>query len=95
MLRFAWATALATLLVLALNLTLLDPANQTASCAQLELEFESEDFKRSIPEAPALIIGNQRVRYWETPPSSLALGRRSADQRQVLIPALLTNAFPD
>ena len=94
MLRFAWATALATLLVLALNLTVLDPANQTASCAQLELEFESEDFKESIPEAPALIIGNQRVRYWETPPSSIrtrASIRRSA---RGLNPSLVNQCFP-
>ena len=66
MLRFAWAIALATLLVLALRLTLLDPRNQTSSCAQLELTFESEDFKEALPDDPVLIIGNQRVRYWST-----------------------------
>ena len=94
MLRFAWATALATLLVLALNLTVLDPANQTASCAQLELEFESEDFKKSLPEAPALIIGNQRVHHWETPPSFVrarASIRRSAPG---LNPPLINQCFP-
>ena len=69
MLRLAWATALVTLIVLTSKLTFLDPANQTLSCAQLELGFESEDFKNSLPKAPALIIGNQRVRYWDTPPS--------------------------
>ena len=66
MLRFAWAIALATLLVLALRLTLLDPRNQTSSCAQLELTFESEDFKEALPDDPLLIIGNQRVLYWST-----------------------------
>ena len=94
MLRFAWATALATLLVLALNLTVLDPANQTASCAQLELEFESEDFKESIPEAPALIIGNQRVHHWEMPPSfarAQASIRRSSPG---LNPSLINQCFP-
>ena len=94
MLRFAWATALATLLVLALNLTLLEPANQTASCAQLELEFESEDFKGSIPEAPALIIGNQRVRYWETPPSSLSAQASISRSAPGLNPALINQCFP-
>ena len=94
MLRFAWATALATLLVLALNLTLLDPANHTASCAQLELEFESEDFKGSIPEAPALIIGNQRVRYWETPPSSLSARASISRSAPGLNPALINRCFP-
>ena len=94
MLRFAWATALATLLVLALNLTVLDPANQTVSCTQLELEFESEDFKESLPEAPALIIGNQRVHHWETPPSFVraqASIRRSAPG---LNPSLINQCFP-
>ena len=94
MLRFAWATALATLLVLALNLTLLDPANQTASCTQLELEFESEDFKGSIPEAPALIIGNQRVRYWGTPPSSLNAQASISRSAPGLNPALINQCFP-
>lgn len=94
MLRFAWATALATMVVLALKLTILDPANQTASCAQLELEFESEDFEESLPDSPALIIGNQRVRYWYTPPSSIraqASIRRSAEG---LNPALINQCFP-
>ena len=94
MLRFAWATALATLLVLALNLTLLDPANHTASCAQLELEFESEDFKGSIPEAPALIIGNQRVRYWEKSPSSLSARASISRSAPGLNPALINRCFP-
>lgn len=93
MLRFAWATALATLLVLSLKLTLLDPANQTASCAQLELEFESEDFKESIPEAPALIIGNQRVRYWGTPPSSLNARASITRSAPGLNPALINQCF--
>ena len=83
MLRFAWATALATLLVLALNLTLLDPANHTASCAQLELEFESEDFKRSIPEAPASLSAIKEFVIGKHRHHLLALGRQSADQRQV------------
>ena len=94
MLRFAWATALAALLVLALNLTVLDSANQTASCAQLELEFEAEDFKESLPDSPALIIGNQRVRHWDTPPSSVraqASIRRSAAG---LNPPLINQCFP-
>ena len=94
MLRFAWATALATLLVLALNLTVLDPANQTASCAQLELEFESEDFKESIPEAPALIIGNQRVRYWERPPSSVRTQTSIRRSAPGLNPSLINQCFP-
>ena len=64
MLKFAWAIALAALLLLALRLTLLDPRTQTSSCAQLELTFESEDFKEALPDDPVLIIGNQRVRYW-------------------------------
>ena len=65
MVRFAWATALATLLVLALNLNVLVSALKTTTCAQLELEFDSEDFEQSLPDAPALVIGNQRVRYWD------------------------------
>ena len=64
MLKFAWAIALAALLLLALRLTLLDPRTQTSSCAQLGLTFESEDFKEALPDDPVLIIGNQRVRYW-------------------------------
>ena len=94
MLRFAWATALATLLVLALNLTVLDPANQTASCAQLELEFESEDFKESLPEAPALVIGNQRVRYWRTPPSSVSAQASIRRSTPGLNPSLINQCFP-
>ena len=94
MLRFAWATALATLLVLALNLTLLDPANQTASCAQLELEFESEDFRGSIPEAPALIIGNQRVRYWQAPPQSVSAKTSIRRSAPGLNPSLINLCFP-
>ncbi len=94
MLRFAWATALATLLVLAWNLMVLGPANQAASCAQLELEFESADFKESLPEAPALIIGNQRVRYWAMPPSSV--GAQASIRRSAagLNPALINKCFP-
>ena len=76
MLRFAWATAFATVLILALKLTILSPAIDTASCDQLQYEFELEDFQLSLPESPALVIGGQRVRYWDTPPSLLA-GRES------------------
>ena len=94
MLRFAWATALATLLVLALNLTVLDPANQTASCAQLELEFESEDFKESLPEAPALIIGNQRVHHWEMPTSFVRAQASIRRSSPGLNPPLINQCFP-
>ena len=94
MLRFAWATALATLLVLALNLTVLDPANQTASCAQLELEFESEDFKESLPEAPALIIGNHRVHLWETPTSFVRAQASIRRSSPGLNPPLINQCFP-
>lgn len=76
MLRFAWATAFATVLILALKLTILSPAIDTGSCDQLQYEFELEDFQLSLPESPSLVIGGQRVRYWDTPPSLLA-GRES------------------
>ena len=93
MVRFAWATALATLLVLALNLNVLDSAHKTTTCAQLELEFDSEDFGQSLPEAPALIIGNQRVRYWDlssSPFEAKAYLRRSASG---LTPPLIDQCF--
>ena len=65
--RFAWAVALATLLILAARLTFLDSDLKTASCAELELAFESADFNESLASKPVLIIGNQRVHYWNTP----------------------------
>ena len=63
MLRFAWAIVITALLLLSLRLTLLDPGLQSTSCTDLERGFESEDFKESLPDGPALLIGNQRVRH--------------------------------
>ena len=94
MLRFAWAVALATLIVLALRLTFLDPNNQTITCAQLELTFEAEDFKGSLPEAPLLIIGNQRVRHWNTPLTLLERPETARRSVTGLNPDRIDQCFP-
>lgn len=94
MLRFAWAVALATLIVLALRLTFLDPNNHTITCAQLELTFEAEDFKRSLPDAPLLIIGNQRVRHWNTPLTSLDKYESAIRSETGLNPDRIDQCFP-
>lgn len=93
MLRFAWAIALATLLVLALRLTLLDARNQTTSCAQLELTFESEDFKEALPDDPVLIIGNQRVRYWNAHVTSQKVASVVQRSSTGLNPDLINQCF--
>ncbi len=93
MLRFAWAISLATLLVLALRLTLLDARNQTMSCAQLELTFESEDFKEALPDDPVLIIGNQRVRYWNAHVTSQKVASVVQRSSTGLNPDLINHCF--
>jgi hypothetical protein len=68
MLRVVWLIILAPLLVVAIRLTTLDPNSQAITCLDAQSAFEIQDFSASLPTNPALIIGNQRVKYWvETP----------------------------
>ena len=92
--RFAWAVALSTLLILAARLTLLDSNLKTASCAEFELAFESADFNESLASKPVLIIGNQRVHYWNTPIPPL--GARDVIRRSSagLNPDRIEQCFP-
>ena len=94
MLRFAWATALATLLVLAVRLTVFDSNRQSTSCEELELRFESADFSESLPAGPALIIGNQRVRYWTNPLEPIRGGEVIRRSAQGLNPDRIYQCFP-
>lgn len=71
MLRVVWIIILAPLLVVGLRLTALDPNAQPISCVDAQTAFETQDFSASLPANPALIIGNQRVRYWINLPSQL------------------------
>lgn len=92
--RFAWAIVITALLLLALRLTLFDPGLQSTSCTDLERGFESKDFKESLPDDPALLIGNQRVRHWKTPVGPIRgrkVVRRSAAG---LNPELIDQCFP-
>lgn len=71
MLRVVWIIILAPLLVVGLRLTALDPNAQPISCVDAQTAFETQDFSASLPANPALIIGNQRVRYRINLPSQL------------------------
>ena len=71
MLRVVWLIILAPLLVVALRLTTLDPNAQAITCVDVQSAFEIQDFSASLPTNPALIIGNQRVRYWTETPTEL------------------------
>ena len=71
MLRAVWIIILAPLLVVGLRLTALDPNAQPISCVDAQTAFETQDFSASLPANPALIIGNQRVRYRINLPSQL------------------------
>ena len=94
MLRVVWITILAPLLVVGLRLTALDPNAQPISCVDAQTAFETQDFSASLPANPALIIGNQRVRYWINLPSQL--GTLPVLKRTVggLQPHHLNECFP-
>ena len=94
MLRVVWIIILAPLLVVGLRLTALDPNAQPISCVDAQTAFETQDFSASLPANPALIIGNQRVRYWINLPSQL--GTLSVLKRTVggLQPHHLNECFP-
>ena len=70
-LRVVRLIILAPLLVVALRLTTLDPNAQAIRCVDAQSAFEIQDFSVSLPMNPALIIGNQRVRYWAETPNQL------------------------
>jgi len=94
MLRVVWIIILAPLLVVGLRLTALDPNAQPISCVDAQTAFETQDFSTSLPANPALIIGNQRVRYWINLPSQL--GTLPVLKRTVggLQPHHLSECFP-
>jgi len=94
MLRVVWIIILAPLLVVGLRLTALDPNAQPISCVDAQTAFETQDFSASLPANPALIIGNQRVRYWINLPSQL--GTLPVLKRTVggLQPHHLSECFP-
>ncbi|MEC8526332.1 MAG: hypothetical protein VXY63_03270 [Pseudomonadota bacterium] len=71
MLRVVWLIILAPLLVVVLRLTALDPNAEAISCLDAQSAFEVQDFSASLPANPALIIGNQRVKYWTETPNQL------------------------
>jgi hypothetical protein len=89
-----WIIILAPLLVVGLRLTALDPNAQPISCVDAQTAFETQDFSASLPANPALIIGNQRVRYWINLPSQL--GTLPVLKRTVggLQPHHLNECFP-
>ena len=94
MLRVVWIIILAPLLVVGLRLTALDPNARPISCVDAQTAFETQDFSASLPANPALIIGNQRVRYWINLPSQL--GTLPVLKRTVggLQPHHLSECFP-
>jgi hypothetical protein len=94
MLRVVWIIILAPLLVVGLRLTALAPNAQPISCVDAKTAFETQDFSASLPANPALIIGNQRVRYWINLPSQL--GTLPVLKRTVggLQPHHLNECFP-
>jgi len=94
MLRVVWIIILAPLLVVGLRLTALDPNARPISCVDAQTAFETQDFSASLPANPALIIGNQRVRYWINLPSQL--GTLPVLKRTVggLQPHHLNECFP-
>ena len=94
MLRVVWIIILAPLLVVGLRLTALDPNAQPISCVDAQTAFETQDFSASLPANPALINGNQRVRYWINLPSQL--GTLPVLKRTVggLQPHHLNECFP-
>ncbi|MGB1334783.1 MAG: hypothetical protein ACPG8D_02575 [Luminiphilus sp.] len=94
MLRVVWLIILAPLLVVALRLTALDPNAQAISCLDAQSAFEVQDFSASLPTDPALIIGNQRVKYWADIPSQL--GSTPVLKRTIggLQPHHLNECFP-
>ena len=70
MLRVVWLITLAPLLVVALRLTAVDPNAQAITRLDARA-FETQDFSVALPANPALIIGNQRVKYWVQIPKQL------------------------
>ena len=71
MLQVVWLIILAPLLVVALRLTAIDPNAQAITCLDAQSAFETQDFSVAPPANPALIIGNQRVKYWAEIPDQL------------------------
>ena len=71
MLRVVWLIILAPLLVVALRLTANDPNAPALTCLDAQSAFETQDFSVALPANPALIIGNQRVKYWAEIPNHL------------------------
>lgn len=73
MLQVVWLIIVAALLFVALRLTVLSPdlTAQTISCLDAQSAFEIQDFSASLTANPALIIGNQRVKYCAESPNQL------------------------
>ena len=94
MLRVVWFIVLTPLAVIALRLTVLDPNAQTIDCFDAQTSFETQDFSASLPSEPALIIGNQRVKYWIDVPTHI--GNAPALKRTIggLQPHHLDECFP-
>lgn len=94
MLRVVWLIILAPLLVVAVRLTALDPNGQAISCLDAQNAFEKQDFLASLPAKPALIVGNQRVKYWSETPKQL--GTEPVLKRTIggLQPHHLNKCFP-
>jgi len=66
-----WVAVAVPLAVMALRLTVLNPANTNVSCFEAEGSFESIDFSSAVPERPALLLGNRRVANWQSTPEAL------------------------
>lgn len=94
MLRVVWLIIFAPLLIVALRLTALDPNAREISCLDAQTAFETQDFSASLPADPALIIGNQRVKYWLDSPTQL--GTTPVLKRTIggLQPRHLNECFP-
>lgn len=94
MLRVVWIATLTPLLVVALRLTALDSDSQTLSCADAQTAFETQDFAVALPQMPALLVGNQRVKHWVNTPTQI--GKTPILKRTVpgLEPRQLDECFP-
>ena len=92
--RFIWIVAVVPLIILALRLTVMDPDAQAISCIDAERAFEIQDFPATLPERVALIVGNERVKYWSHSPADL--GGDTVLMRTIpgLTPEHLSECFP-
>ena len=64
MLRFTWVLTLTVCVVLLLKHTIFNNGHRDISCTDAERAFEAADFAEISRQHPSLLIGNQRVRYW-------------------------------